>query len=83
MVPEPRQPRRQSSSPKCANAELTRAYRPVRQTPTSSASRSTPQLRGQTRQSRSSSAAWAARSYSSPSSSSAVYAGQGRGIGEG
>src|SRR5437764_13237030 len=33
IVPEPFQPRRQSSSPKCGNALATRASRPLLQTP--------------------------------------------------
>jgi hypothetical protein len=66
MVPEPFQPRRQSSSPKWEKALATRAYRPVWQTRVSPASRLTRQLRGQAQQSSSSLSPAATRSASTP-----------------
>src|SRR5919204_330700 len=67
IVPEPRRPRRQSSSPKCGKYEATTAWRPIAQRPATSARRSTLQPRGQTTQrGPSSSNASAARRSSSP-----------------
>src|SRR5919204_6822522 len=47
IVPEPRQPRRQFSSPKCGKYEATTARRPIAHRPLTSARRSTLQRRGQ------------------------------------
>ena len=71
IVPEPRRPRRQSSSPGWEKALATRGWRPVRHTRRWSRIRSTPQARGQARQWRSSSRACSARSASRPSRSRA------------
>src|SRR5688572_12726947 len=76
MVPEPRQPRRQSSSPKCANADETFARRPTRHTLASSASRLTWQSRGHTVHERSVSSACSTRRPSSPDSYVSRYAGK-------
>src|SRR5438128_6568456 len=65
MVPEPFQPRRQSSSPKCGNQLETTACRPVLQADQASARRVAPQSRGQRRQSASCATARCARSRSS------------------
>src|SRR5215218_7909861 len=50
IVPEPFQPRRQFSSPKCAKEEATTAWRPMAHSPLWSARRSTLHRRGQTPQ---------------------------------
>jgi hypothetical protein len=68
IVPDPFQPRRQSSSPKCGNALATRANRPLLHTPILLLNRSISQSRGQTRHDRSDSTACPARSWRSPSS---------------
>ena len=75
IVPEPRDPRRQSSSPWWGNALATRAQRPVLQIARSSASRSTSQSRGQTRHTRSSSKASSTFSARRPDSQVLRYAG--------
>jgi hypothetical protein len=62
MVPEPAQPRRQSSSPEWEKADETRAKRPVWQTFSLFASRLTRQFRGHAQHDRSSSSARSTRS---------------------
>ncbi len=61
IVPEPFQPRRQSSSPKWGKWLPTTAHRPVLHAPHLSARRSAPQSRGQSRQSSRAARASAAR----------------------
>src|SRR5262249_9687261 len=87
IVPEPFHPRRQSSSPKWAKYEATRAWRPTLHRPTSSRERAASQSRGQTRQASSIASARSTRR-SSSSRGSTRYAGhvigrgkQGRGGG--
>ncbi len=66
MVPDPRPPRRQSSSPKCGKALATIACRPVWQAPVRSSMRLQPQSRGQARQLSSSRRAFSTRSPNAP-----------------
>src|SRR5206468_12636969 len=75
IVPEPFQPRRQSSSPKCGNALATRASLPLLHTPILLLNRSISQSRGQTLHERSDSIASSARWWRTPSSNAFRYAG--------
>ena len=61
IVPDPRHPRRQSSSPKCGKALATIAWRPVWQARVSFFKRLQRQSRGQARQSSSSKSARSTR----------------------
>src|SRR5262245_27250287 len=75
IVPEPRHPRRQSSSPKCGKALDTIACRPVWQVPVLPRSRLQPQSRGQALQLSSSRSPASTRAANPPSRCRRRYAG--------
>src|SRR5262249_11439992 len=78
IVPDPFQPRRQSSSPKCGKALATRASRPLLHTPILLLNLSISQSRGQTLHERSDSTASAARCRRIPCSNALTYVGTKR-----